>query len=167
MILPVQVAFELHCPQLISCGWCNALAARPCGQHQPASRSVHAGHKSLVSVQGILPPPKSCSYTFALCSVVKGRLIHLMPLNVSFTVHRGLCVSACQIDVRTYMACHYDKRLEWTCTCCCYKWKMYCISITLFAEYCNELKNTYTDVKDMFFGILLCVPISYGGQCCQ
>ena len=47
----------------------------------------------------------------------KGRLLHLMSFNGSFTVHRGLCVSACQIDddVRTYMACHYDRRLQWTC----------------------------------------------------
>jgi hypothetical protein len=58
------------------------------------------------------------------------RLLHLMSFNGSFTVHSGLCASACQIDddddVRTYlhymhgMACHYGPVLT-VHIYCCYK----------------------------------------------
>lgn len=176
MILPVQVAFELHCPQL-------SLANGATRVRQLLAHVVMwTQHQSMQAIkpgqcQGILPPPKYCSYTLihscmlGLCGVVKGRLLHLMPLNVSFTVHRGLCAT---VQVPTKQKQYVP---TWPATmitglngpvrAAVTNGRCIALVFTLFTEYCHELKNTYTDVKDMLFGILLRVPISYGGQCCQ
>ena len=87
--------------------WLKACSAT----NHALDRSVHAGHKAwlVIGHSAAVLPPKSCPYTMHAYTCVvlckRGRLLHLMSFNGSFTVHRGLCVSACQIDddVRTYI----------------------------------------------------------------